>query len=362
MKKILFRGDDPSELEFSRVLKKRVHNYFKENNIGLQGNIRMYVKTFILMGLYIVPFVLLLTLSMNTWMNLGLIMLMGVGAAGVGMSIMHDAAHGAYSSKSVVNKILSSSIFLLGSNKFNWHIQHNINHHTFTNIYERDPDISTKAVIRLCVHAPIKKYHKFQQYYAFLLYGLMTLARLFDDIPVLLKHNKEGMTKMLNHNPKKEFLKLIAIKILYFSTFIALPLWLTNFTIWEVLIGFTIMHLTAGIIMSTVFQMAHVVEGSSQSLPDKENTIRENWVIHQFRSTADFGRKKSFLSWYIGGLDFQIEHHLFPYICHVHYSAIAPLVKQTAEEYGFKYNSKLNFPSALKSHFISLKKLGSNTQ
>ena len=86
--------------------------------------------------------------------------------------------------------------------------------------------------------------------------------------------------------------------------------------------------------MSTVFQMAHVVEGAAQPLPDEDSVVHTEWAVHQLRSTSDFGRNNVFLNWYVGGLNFQIEHHLFPNISHVHYRNIAPIVEETARELG----------------------------
>ena len=249
-------------------------------------------------------------------------------------------------------------MFLLGSNIFNWKIQHNIKHHTFTNIFKYDPDISNLKIIRLCQFGPLKKYHRFQHFYAFPLYGLMTFARLFGEIGVLLEYNKKGITKEQNVDPTWQLVKLIAIKIVYFAVIIGLPLWFTNFAFWQILIGFIALHVTAGMIMSTVFQMAHVVEGTDQLLPDKDQQIKNDWLVHQLHTTSDFGRKNGLFSWYIGGLDFQIEHHIFQNICHVHYPAIAAIIKETAEEYGFIYNLKPNVFKALASHYRRLKELG----
>lgn len=357
MKNIVFLSENNNELEFVQVLKKRANEYFKKNKISKKGNIKMYFKTFCMISLYLTPFILLLTVKMSLILALGMTVLMGIGEAGIGMCVMHDGAHGSYSSKSWVNKLMASSMFLLGSNIVNWKIQHNVSHHTFTNIYNYDPDISTKAVIRLCDHAPLKKYHRFQQFYAFPLYGLMTLLRLIDDFSTLIKNNKSGATSTMNVNPSMELVKLIITKAVYLSVIFSLPLIFTDFAFWQILVGFIVMHFTAGMIMSTVFQMAHVVEGAYQPMPDA-GVIHHEWMVHQLKATSDFGRKNGLLSWYIGGLDFQVEHHLFTDVCHIHYSDLAQIVEKTAQEYGLTYNSKRTFLHAFKSHFRRLKELG----
>jgi len=358
METIKFIRQNSKEREFAHEVRKRVRAYFKDNNKSKYGNFNMYLKSVVILGVYLAPFILILTTPMSPWTALGLSIIMGIGEAGVGMSIMHDGVHHAYSSKKWINNIASSTMFLLGSNIFNWKIQHNIKHHTFTNIFKYDPDISSIKIIRLCQYGPIKKYHRYQHFYAFPLYGLMTFARLFGEIGVLLDYNREGITRELNTNPTWQLVKLIAIKILYLTVIIGLPLWFTGFTFWQIIIGFVALHVTAGMIMSTVFQMAHVVEGTEQFLTDKNHQVKGDWLVHQLRTTSDFGRKNGLLSWYIGGLDFQIEHHLFQNICHVHYPAIAGIIKKTAEEYGFTYNLKTNVFTALASHFRRLKELG----
>lgn len=358
MEKIKFHSDNTNEREFARIVRKRVRHYFKFNNISTKGNLKLYLKTVAMLAAYFVPFIIILSLPISPLTALFMAILMGIGEAGIGMSVMHDGAHGSYSSKKWINKLMASTMFLLGSNNFNWKVQHNFKHHSYTNIYNYDLDISSVSIIRLCEHAPIKKFHRYQHLYAFPLYGLMTFVRLFGELFVLLDNNKQGLTKQLNANPTLEVIKLLAIKIIYFAIIIGLPLWFTNFAFWQILIGFIALHVTAGMIMTTVFQMAHVVEGTHQPMPVKNNLINHDWMIHELRTTSDFGRKKSWFSWYIGGLDFQIEHHLFQNISHVHYPKIAGIVKKTAEEFGFTYNLKPSMFHALASHYRRLKELG----
>ena len=358
MESVKFVRQNNKEREFAYEVRKRVRSYFKDNNKSIYGNFSMYLKSVVILGVYLVPFIMLLTRSVSPWAALGLAVIMGIGEAGVGMSIMHDGVHHAYSSKKWVNNLASSTMFLLGSNIFNWKIQHNIKHHSFTNIYNFDPDISNLKIIRLCQYGPLKKYHRYQHFYAFPLYGLMTFARLFGEIGVLLEYNKKGITQEQNVNPTWQLVKLIVIKVIYFAVIIGLPLYFTDFSFWQILVGFVAMHITAGMIMSTVFQMAHVVEGTDQILVEEDQQIKNDWLVHQLRTTSDFGRKNGLFSWYIGGLDYQIEHHLFQNICHVHYPAIADIIKKTSEEYGFTYNLKPNVFSALASHFRRLKELG----
>lgn len=358
MKTVRFVSDDIKQKQFGVAVRKNVNVYFKEKQISSKGNASMVFKAIVMLLVYIVPFVVILTMHLNTIVALFLVILMGIGEAGIGMSVMHDAAHGAFPGKKWVNSMFSSTMFLLGSNTFNWKVQHNLLHHTFTNIYGYDQDIETKATLRLCEHAPLKTFHRYQYLYAYFFYGLMTLSKLITDIGQLLSFNREAITKEQGYSPGMEIIKLIVIKALYFSLIIGLPIWLTDFNWWQVVLGFCILHLTAGMIMSTIFQMAHVVEGTQQPLPYSNGVINNEWHVHQLLTTSDFARNNLFLNWYIGGLNFQIEHHLFPNVCHIHYRQIAPIVEQTAREFGLVYNLKPTFIAAFLSHARRLKALG----
>jgi linoleoyl-CoA desaturase len=281
---------------------------------------------------------------------------MGIGIAGVGMGVMHDACHGAYSKRKWVNDSLSGTLYLLGSNVVNWKIQHNVLHHTYTNISGMDEDIDNKGPIRLAEQMPLKKIHKYQFIYAFLFYGMMTLTMLTNDFVRLYKYAKMDLLKTQNKKLTGEFIKMFIRKIVYLSLIFGFPLWLTPFSFWQIFTGFIVMHWVASIILSFVFQMAHVVEGAGQ--PEAQPTISTEWHVHQVQTTSDFARNNKLLSWYVGGLNFQIEHHLFPGICHIHYKNLAPIVQQTALQYGIAYNLKPSFRSAMLSHIHRLKELG----
>ena len=360
MGNIKFKSENEKEIEFSKVLKRRVREYFNNSGRSTHGDARMYLKSVVMLGLYLIPFILLLFVVQSQWVALVMVVLMGIGEAGIGMSVMHDGAHGSYSNKKWLNTLAGSSMLLLGSTTINWKIQHNLYHHTYTNIYNYDPDISTKAVIRLSDHAPLKKYHRFQKYYAFPLYGLMTILKLLGEINAFAGYYRKGLIKRMNASPAKEFVKLILTKLIYLSVIIGLPLLFTDFSIWQILTGFMVIHFVAGMIMSTIFQMAHVVMGVYQPVP-VNGIITSKRLVHQLRATSDFGKKSGLLSWYMGGLDFQTEHHLFPNICHIHYADIAPIVEKTASEFGLTYNNNQTFAHALVSHYKRLEELGQNS-
>ena len=358
MTQIRYIPADPLQRRFAAAVRKNVNAYFKENGLETTADRSMVIKVLAMLSFYVVPFVVMLTLPIGVWGSLGMAVLMGAGMAGIGMSVMHDAVHGSTSSRAWLNKLLGSTMYLLGSNVFTWRIQHNIFHHTHTNIDEVDQDIESRGLLRFSEHTRLKWVHRFQHIHAFFFYGLLTITKLVNDFWMLQKFNKSGIMRDNKIKPGREFTMTALVKLAHVGVFIGLPLLLTPLTWWQVLLCFFIMHFVAGVILGTVFQLAHLVEGAEQPLPDDHGVIAQDWAVHELRTTANFAPRNALLNWYVGGLNFQIEHHLFPNICHVHYPHIAPIVQRTAEEFGLPYNSKPTFRAALLSHVRRMHELG----
>jgi linoleoyl-CoA desaturase len=347
--------------DFSATLNKRVSEYFKLKGLSRHGNLEMVIKTVIMFSMYFVPYGLLISGAVTSVFGLiAMIVVMGFGLAGIGLSVMHDANHGAYSSKRWLNVVIGYSMNLIGANAFNWKMQHNVLHHTYTNIHEEDEDISPRGVLRLSPHSEWKHMHKYQFiFYAWFLYGLMTLSWMFaKDFSRLVKYHKTGLVKRHNFSIIRETIILIASKLFYIGYIFVIPLVFTSLAWWQIIIGIVIMHYIAGFILAIIFQPAHVIEGTEYPLPDEQRTLENNWAVHQLLTTTNFGNRSRWFSWYVGGLNFQIEHHLFPNICHVHYRKISSIVKETALEFGLPYKSSRTFIGALAGHARLLKQLG----
>ena len=343
---------------FFVTLRKRVDQYFKENGISKHANSQMVVKTVVLLALYGVPFILLLSLQPPLWVSFILWFMMGLGVAGIGMSIMHDANHGAYSSSRKVNDLLGYTLNLVGGAAFNWKLQHNILHHTYTNVVHMDDDIADKLVLRFSPHTEAKSVHKTQYIHAFFFYGVLTLYWvLAKDFVQYVQYTRNGVNTNSPSQNAWLLARIIINKLLYFSLILGLPV-LAGYSFGATLLGFLLMHFVAGIVLTVVFQLAHTVEGTSHPLPTEWGTIENSWAIHQMNTTVNFCRDNKWISWYVGGLNFQVEHHLFPQVCHVHYPAIAPIVKATAEEFGIPYMENETFGQALRSHIATLQRFG----
>lgn len=352
---ISFRQQDN---DFKKVLNERVSAYFTSKGISPNHNSAMVFKTVVMLTLYILPFVLILTNLFPLWANFLLYFVMGTGTAGIGMSVMHDGNHAGYSSNQKVNRLMGLSMNLLGADAYNWKIKHNKLHHVFTNIYGKDEDINSRAILRFAFAAPLKPYHKYQHIYAWFFYALMSLTMIFGDFAKRNNYRKRGVTNISPKAYRRSMAWLVVSKVIYSAAIFGLPLILTSMLWWQVLVGFLIMHLTAGTILSIVFQMAHVVEGPHQARPDDKGTIPDSLIVHQLKSTANFSRDNAIISWYVGGLNFQVEHHLFPRMCHVHYPAISKIVETTTREFNLPYYVHDNFGRAFLSHYRTLKKLG----
>ncbi len=315
----------------------------------------MVVKTIVILTLYLVPYVLIISGSFEPRIMLGLCVIMGIGMAGIGFSIAHDALHGAYSSKNWINKTLGLSFDFLGANGYIWKITHNVIHHTYTNIYGQDEDLDIAGFIRLCPHAPYKKIHRIQPYLAFFAYSLATLSWVIFKDFYQFSRSKLGPYENKKH-PASEWMTLIVGKLVYYGYFFVLPALILPLAWWQLLIGYLVVHLTAGLILGVVFQLAHTVEQTSFPLENEQNMIEQSWMIHEMETTADFGRDNKLLSWYIGGLNFQIEHHLFPRVCSIHYPEISPIVEEVAKEYGVPFHAHETLFGAIRSHYRTLKK------
>jgi len=353
------RFQNPQSGAFHETLKQRVNQYFEEKKLSVHANRAMIVKTIVLLGAYFFCYGAIIsgyfTLPVMWLYAIG----MGIAMAGIGFSIAHDAIHGAYSENKKVNYLLGLTMNLIGGNRYTWNITHNIVHHTYTNIHEHDEDLKLAPFIRLSQHEPHRPIHRFQHYLTFVAYSLATIFWVFLKDYKKLSQKNIGPYQNRKH-PKQEMIMLVLTKVAYYAYTIAVPLLVLDITIWQFLIGFFTMHLTAGIILGVIFSLAHVVENTEHPAGDENNKMPDSWAVHQMKTTNNFAMDNSIVNWYVGGLNFQVEHHLFPNICSIHYKNLSPIVQQTAQEFNVPYNYHNTLSDAIASHYRQLKYLGSN--
>ncbi len=342
---------------FFAVAKKRVDAYFAEKNLSKHANGTMVIKTIVLLSGYVLPFTLLVLVPMPFYVALILWAIMGISLAGIGMSIMHDANHGAYSSSNALNTALGYTLGILGGSTYNWKIQHNVLHHNYTNISGVDEDINDKVFLKLSPHNTSNKMQRGQHIYCFGLYAVSTLYWVFyKDFPQYRRYVKGGLAKRQGLRAALGLSAIVLHKAIYLCLFIGLPVLFFGLPLWQVLLGFTLMHVLAGLILTIIFQLAHTIEGAAHPLPNSDGNIENDWAIHQMNTTVNFAPNNKLLSWYCGGLNYQVEHHLFPKVCHVHYPAI-----QAAAEHGVPYLHNETFTQAFKLHIVALRRFGNLT-
>lgn len=342
---------------FVEDVKQGMAAYFQSTGLSKNANTAMVMKTVILMAAFWVPYALILSNTLGGWTMIGLCLVMGVAMAGLGFSVAHDALHGAYSDNQKINNVLGLTFDVLGANSYMWKITHNVIHHTYTNIHPIDEDLEVSPLLRLSPLAKHRWWHRFQPWYAVPAYSMSTLNWFFAKDFDLFTRKDLGPYLNKKH-PRAEIAFMIGSKIFFLFWSIILPLMVLNVAWWQFALGYLLVHLVAGVILGVVFQMAHVVEQAQHPVPDEVGRMENGWMIHEMITTANFSTRNRLLTWYVGGLNYQVEHHLFPKVCSVHYPALAPMVRAAAEKHGIPYNENPTLRQAIASHWAMLRRLG----
>ena len=343
--------------DFFKSLKQKVDNYFAENNLDTAGNSKLYIKSLILILATVAIYVTLLFFTPPLLISIVLCCVLGMCFSAIGFNIMHEGGHSSFSRHPWINNIAAYSLNAMGGTTYFWKIKHNISHHTFTNIDGHDPDIDVKPFMRL--HADHPKYwiHRFQHLYWIVLYGISYFMWVFyQDFEKYFsgKIAPQGGPKKLE---SKEHFIFWGTKLAYVSIYILIPILAVGFV--PFIIGFAITSFVCGLFISVVFQMAHMVEATQFPEPNESsNKIEQEWAIHQVETTANFATRNKLVSWLLGGLNFQVEHHLFPRISHIHYPQINVLVKETCAEYNVNYSEYPTVRQAFRSHLVHIKRMG----
>jgi len=356
-----------TEAGFFSTVTAMVGDYFKTNNISPYANTEMWIKTVFMLLLYFVPYIMMVSGvgGQSPLLFFGLWFLMGWGMIGIGTSVMHDANHGTYSPDKKVNNLIGFILEVIGGYTVTWKIQHNVLHHTYTNIAGLDEDIDSIKLLRFSPRQPHHWYHKYQYLYAWFFYMIMTLYWMtVKDYRQVIRYRQHDLLVKQRVSLEQALFRITLYKLFYYGYIMVLPILFSGMPWYLVLAGFLIMHFTAGLFLSCIFQPSHIVETSAFAAPvNVEGTSRmeDSWAEHEVANTTNFSPDSRIFSWFIGGLNYQIEHHLFTSICHVHYPKIAPIVKSVALKFGLPYNVQPTFLKALSEHAKMLKALGKPT-
>ncbi|MFQ5423457.1 MAG: fatty acid desaturase family protein [Phycisphaerae bacterium] len=315
----------------------------------------MYLKTAVVLGCLGTLYTLLVFAPVTWWLAVPLTILLGLSLAAVGFNVQHDGGHGAYSDHRWINKLAATTLDLLGASSYVWARKHNSIHHSYTNITGHDDDINVGLLGRLSPHQRRLWFHRLQHVYLWFLYGFLAIKwHLYDDFHDVLT-GRVGEHRL--PRPRgRELLTFVGGKIVFFTLTFALPMLLHPW--WIVLSVYAAAAFVQGVVLSVVFQLAHCVEEAEFPMPNVDTgRMAIAWAEHQVKTTVDFAPCNRLLTWFVGGLNYQIEHHLFPQICHIHYPALASLVQQTCREFGLPYMAQKSLLVGVASHFRWLRKM-----
>jgi len=304
-------------------------------------------------------FALILTNTFNIWQMWFLSALMGFALAGVGLNLMHEANHGVYNPRKWLNYLIGSIINLMGSHKYLWDLRHNTLHHVYTNVIGVDYDMVKTPLVRLTTRTPRRWFHKYQHFYCMLIYINYTIIwiMIYDWIHLVHFYGTIGTGKK-HRIPVLTIISIVFWKAFHLALTIYLPYVLLDIALWQVLIGWVTMHWLLSAVIGVSFQLNHTMEGTQNAVPSKEGRLAENWSQYMLKTSFNFSTKNRLITYFLGGLNFQIEHHLFPNMSYTHYYNIAPMIKEVLQKYGITYNDSGGWLHAVWSHLKYLKRIG----
>jgi linoleoyl-CoA desaturase len=344
--------------DFSQTLALRIDEHFRSSGRSRHADAEMFAKTVLGFALFFATYAWLVWGGLSSWQLVGAYVLHGYVQLFMAFNIAHDANHGAYSANKRVNRLLGCVFDLVGASSYMWRLLHNDAHHAFVNVKEADTTLISGNLFRFTPHDPRKPYHRFQHLYAPFVYCLSTLDWVLTKDFRWLYYERFGNRRIERHPPGELFV-LFAGKAFYFTYMLAIPLLLSGAHWGAVLGGFLLMHLLLGFTIALIFQPNHFNEEAAYPEPEPDGQIDNDYVRHIFDTTSDYARSNPLATWLLGSLNLHVIHHMFPAICHVHYPALTPIVKRTAEEFGLDYRENATIAGAFLAHLRWLRALGS---
>jgi linoleoyl-CoA desaturase len=346
--------------EFHQELKRRVDDYFTTTGNTQKDVPQMYRKTLVILAWFVLSWGLLVFAAQIWWQAVILCISLGLAMGGIGFSIQHDGNHGAYSDRPILNQITGFGADLMGVSSYLWNMQHTLLHHSYTNVWGVDHDINLGILARFAPQQERMWFHRFQHIYLPVLYSFLMVAwHFYRDFKDFIRGSIGEY--QIPRPQGKDLWVFIAGKIGFFALAFGIPCYFHP--VWQVIVCYLGTSAVVGLLLSFVFQTAHCMpEAKFVDLPTNGQSLDNNWAVHQLETTVDFAHNNRLLSWYVGGLNFQVEHHLFPGICHIHYPAIAQIVRDTCQEYGVTYNVLPSFRAAIASHLRWLWMMGNDVE
>jgi linoleoyl-CoA desaturase len=347
----------PKDDGFHAALKRRVAAHFEATGRRRTGGAAMHAKTALILGWFAASYALLLLAGgASAWLAAALTLSIALATAGIGFSVMHDANHGAYARSRAANRAWGLALDFVGASSYVWRFQHNVQHHTYANVDGMDPDVDGGPLLRFAPSQRRRAFHRGQHAYAWVLYGFLALKWWFVDDVLAVARGRLGGHPFARPRGA-ELVAFFAGKAAFVGWALVVPALV--FRSWWVVAPFALGALMLGMVLATVFQLAHIVpDAEFHAAGAGERRLRASWAEHQVRTTVDFAPSNRLLGWYLGGLNFQIEHHLFPDVCHTHYPALAPIFEAVCREHAVPYRTQPTLRAAIASHYRFLRSLG----
>lgn len=336
------------ESAFATSLQAGADAYFAQSSLPERDLPQMYLKTLIIWTWFVASWCVLVLVPAAWWLKIPAAVSLGLAIAGIGMSVMHDANHGAYSRRPWLNRWVGYSIDCMGASSFVWRTKHNKLHHTWTNIGGLDDDLELGVLSRMSPHQKWLPLHRGQHFYMWALYGLLVPKWvLFDDFYNIVTGRVGPLP--LPRLSARDWVVMLSGKALHVGLGLVIPLLLYPW--YFALPLYFLVNAVAGVTLATTFQMAHCVQTAEMvALPD-DGRLSDDWASHQLKTTVDFAPRNKLLGWYVGGLNFQVVHHLFPKVCHIHYAALSQVVARSARENGLTYRVQPTLAGSIASHY-----------
>jgi linoleoyl-CoA desaturase len=317
---------------------------------------RMVGKALLMLGWVLTAWYPLAMGRVDGWPAVGLCVVLGAACGGLGLNVPHDANHLAWSRRRWINIAIGRAAnLLLGPSSYMWQLRHNIMHHVRPNIAGQDDTISYGGVLRIKPDQPLRRFHRWQHVYVWPLYGIV-LAKwfLWDDFRWFF--GRRMATYRLVIAPRDQVAFLVG-KAVWLGFMVGVPL--AHAGPARVALGFAIVYYVFSFILVGITQLAHVNDAVVFPDPDPSTgQISDEWLVHQLRTTADFAAGNPLVCFYAGGLNFQVVHHLFPRVCHVHHPALQAVVKRALAEQGVPYLEYPTFGAAVAAHGRFLRRMG----
>jgi len=338
---------------FHRAVEVRVRELTADARLMHRAYLVLWAKAAFVLGWALASYIVLVFVDASAPVVVAASLSLGVASSGIGFMIMHDANHDAFARRRSVNRVMSLSLDLIGGSSYVWSAKH-LAHHTYPNVTDHDPDIDALPFGRFDPAQDRRPWHRFQHLYLWLFYMVVTMRWQFITDFTFLRAGKAGRTK-LRPPSGAALASLVAGKLVFVTWAIAVPLLLHPLL--PVAGVFLLTSAVASLTLTTVFQLSHCVAEAEFVDPMTDDRIR-TWQVHQVESTVDFAHRNRLLSMYVGGLNHQIEHHLYSRLPHTLYGRIAVIVEQEAGRHGIAYLHHPTFRRALRAHTAWLKQMG----